>query len=391
MNHPSDARDDELETSNRVHRIRAGVLRPLDRGGRQSHREWSPAEPDAPGSEPNSTLELDIRPARITDLARLIRTSDIHVFNQPESSIDRFSLARSAIRAAVPSGRGRTRMFTATVEDRLVGFIQFQPAYQDRRWHAIALGSATGVYDAAPVEHELIRHAVTAAGLRGVKRLYARVASGSDQVSSFSRLGFAPFATETIFLGTPRPVSVATSSLRVQERSDTWAIHQLYNAIIPKQVQYAEALTSHRWDLNGTNELARGMTRRGWLIESGHNVIAYARVSSRGGTHLLELLYLPDHTDQLRGLLDTVIARLHALGRVDRMYCTLRGYQAEAATALDERGFSPVLEQDLLVKYTTARTRSPQPEPLALHAEVIERLPKRVPSFVHQTSRNDSA
>lgn len=48
---------------------------------------------------------------------------------------------------------------------------------------------------------------------------------------------------------------------------------------------------------------------------------------------------------------------------------------------LESRGFDPVMEQDLLVKYTTATARAPHFELLPLHSDVIERSPKRVPSF----------
>lgn len=141
-------------------------------------------------------------------------------------------------------------MFVACVEEKIVGFVHFQPVYQDQRWHAVALGTETGVYDASPVEDELLRHAVTAAGLRGVKRLYARIQSGTDLVNSFERVGFAPFATETIFVAETYISEGRSAPIRAQDTTDTWAIHQLYNATAPRQVQYAEALTSHRWDLS---------------------------------------------------------------------------------------------------------------------------------------------
>jgi hypothetical protein len=105
----------------------------------------------------------------------------------------------------------------------------------------------------------------------------------------------------------------------------------------------------------------------------------------------MELLYLPDRTDALGGLLDRMLADVKAVAGRARMYCTLRGYQVEAAKELELRGFEPILEQDLLVKYTTATARVPHFEPLPLHSEVIERLPKRVPSFLNQTPTDERA
>jgi hypothetical protein len=317
--------------------------------------------------------------------------SSVHRLNQPEIGLRRYSIARETLRAVAPGRRSRPRIFVACASDKIVGFVEFQAALPDRRWHAVALGTATGVYDAGPVEDALLRHAITAAGLRGVKRLYARAQSGSDLVNSFCRVGFAPFATETIFVADSVQVNGGTLPVRSQERTDTWAIHQLYNATVPRQVQYAEALTSHRWDLSALDELAPGSRRSGWLVDEGHAVAAYGRVTFGKIASAIELLYLPDHAETVRGLIDSMLMRLRAAGRTGRVYCVLRGYQVEAAKELESRGFEPILEQDLLVKYTTATARAPQSEPLALHAEVIERLPKRVPSFLQQKPSDEAA
>lgn len=324
-------------------------------------------------------------------MPRLVRTSELHLLNQPESGLRDYSVARETVRTVFPGRRSRPHLFVASTEDRIVGFVEFQATLPDRRWHAIALGTATGVYDAGPVEDVLLRHAVTAAGLRGVKRLFARAASGTELVNSFCRVGFAPYATETIFVAEHVEHRGQAVPVRRQEQTDTWAIHQLYNATAPRQVQYAEALTSHRWDLTATNELAPGSRCTGWLVDEGHAVAAYGRITSGRKAQTFELLYLPDRTEMLGGLIDTLLHQIRAAGTKGPIYCVLRGYQAEAVKELESRGFEPIMEQDLLVKYTTATARAPQAEPLALHAEVIERLPKRVPSFLHQKPRDETA
>jgi hypothetical protein len=336
-------------------------------------------------------LDLSVRAVRMMDIPRIARMSTVFRLNQPEIELAGYSAMKSAIRSISPGGSSKPRLFVASAEDRLVGFIHFQPAYSDRRWHVIAVGTGTGVYDASPVEDVLIRHGITAAGLRGVKRLFARVQSGSDLVNTFAKLGFTAYATETIFVTDAARVLGESVPVREQEQTDTWAIHQLYNATVPKTVQYAEALTSHRWDLRGPDELVGNSRRLGWLVDDGHSIAAYGRVACGANAHAVELLYLPDRTHVLGGLIDTIVQEIRTRSRSKRIICTLRGYQAEAAKELESRGFDPVLEQDLHVKYTTVTARAPQPEPLALHAEVIERLPKRVPSFLQQKHQDETA
>jgi hypothetical protein len=354
-------------------------------------QSWEPRVYRGGADGANSPLELAVRPARVLDLLRVARMSRVFRLNQPDLFLHGYSHMAGALRASIPARKARPKVFVATSGDSLVGFIHCQTGFPDQRWHVIALGTATGVYDSAPVEDALIRFAVTAAGLRGVKRIYARAVSGSDLVESFQRVAFNPYATETVFTCDAFQSGGERVALRAQEASDTWAIHQLYNATAPRQVQYAEAFTSHRWDVSGPDELGRQTTRFGWIVDDGHSPAAYARVSCAGSTHLIELLYQPDHREVLGPLVDSVVNRLRTSTKIERLYCSLRGYQVEAAGVLERRGFDPVLEQDLLVKYTTATARVPQPEPAAVHADVIERLPKRVPSFLNQKTSDEAA
>ena len=43
------------------------------------------------------------------------------------------------------------------------------------------------------------------------------------------------------------------------------------------------------------------------------------------------------------------------------------------------------------MKYTTATARALQAEPILLNSDVIERLPKRVPSFLNQKHQDEAA
>jgi hypothetical protein len=120
---------------------------------------------------------------------------------------------------------------------------------------------------------------------------------------------------------------------------------------------------------------------RGWLVEEGHHVVGYVRVASRRNTHALEFVYLGERVDVLPTLIDGVLARLRPQP-IHRVYASVRGYQSEAATMLAQRGFTPVFEQDLHVKYTTANVRAPSFEVVRFHVDVRDKLPKRVPTFL---------
>lgn len=340
-------------------------------------------------THPSTEPSLEIRQARLGDLRGLRHVDHVLRLLQPDAQLMPYSPLRGAMTAVAPGLRGRRPFFIVRESRRVVGFAHFQPVAPDQRWHVLAVGSvepddrSTAIWDA------VLTYGIRSAGLRGVKRLYARAPRGTEIGLALRAISWLPYASETIFAAydfTPGPVDY---SVRPQGPADTWSIHQLYNTAVPRDVHYAEAFTSHRWEIP-RHRGRLNMTVQGWIAEEDHHVIGYARTTSNAGTHVLEVVYEPGRADCLRTLLDAAVAGL-ATPRVRRLYASVRSYQAELASALQARGFAPVLEQDLHVKYTTVQLRSPATEAVPFHVEVRDVLPKRVPSFLHGPPRDDPA
>jgi hypothetical protein len=342
-----------------------------------------PGDPGGTGpplSQVPSILPLEVRSLAPRDVAGLRRLDPLFRLNQPDLQLEAYRSLRAALAAAVPGLRGRRPAFVACAGERLVGFAQFQSGQPDQRWLLLALGASVGVFDADPVWEALLAHAVRSAGLRGVKRLYARVARGLPFLPALRRFGWTPYASETVYAAHDLTPPRRESLLRPQEPSDTWAIHQLYMAAVPRPIHDTEAYTSHHWEMRGGRGRPR-ITTAGWLVEDRHQVIGYARTTSRPAAVVLELLYHPEHIEILPELIGGALAAV-PFRRLRRVYCAVRGYQAEAATALSQAGLAPSLEQDLLVKYTTANVRPAPAEAVPFHLDVREKLPRRVPTFL---------
>ncbi len=323
---------------------------------------------------------LDVRPVSVRDLPSLRRLGPVFRFDQPDAQLAPYSLLRAGLSAAMPGGRRRRRpVFVARSGDRLVGYAEFRPISPDQRWLLLAIGGAAGGAG-EPVWDALLRHGVIGAGLGGSRRLYARVPSGAPVVAALRRGGWTPYATETIFSAYNLVAPGAPCRLRRQRPADTWAIHQLYNAAVPRPVQEAEAFTSHRWDVP-PGAVRRGIRIDGWLLEEGHHLLGYARATTRDGTSVLELIHHPERRDVLADLIGGALAALPSRP-ARRVYCPVRAYQAEVASRLEEHGFAPSLEQELLVRYTTAQMRSPAFDAVPFHVEVRDKLPQRVPTFL---------
>ncbi len=229
----------------------------------------------------------------------------------------------------------------------IIAFADFKPSLPDRRWNLQALGASTGVYDPSPVWEEVLSAGVRQAGMNGVKRLYAQATAGTTAHIALRGAGFAPYSTETIYVAdSPRTLG-AEVSMREQEPADTWAIHQLYNASVPRDVLYAEALTSHAWDIANSRRLG-AQHISGWLTEDHSGVSAYVRVLSDAGSHGIEVTFPPNAVKQGAALLDAVLRKLRLEKRINRVYISIRGYQQEIEPTLVRLGFAPGLTQDLL-------------------------------------------
>lgn len=329
-----------------------------------------------------TSLPLTIRPARPRDLPGLRRLDTWVLLDQPDASLDPLGPVAATVAGFVPS-QHRPRVLVAESDAGTLAVAVFHALAPDHRWRLAALGAATGVYDVQPIWTELIARGVVLAGLRGVKRLYARAPAGSVADAAARAVGFAPYATETLWAVTsPRPAT-GDAVARRQDPTDTWAVHHLYIRSVPAPVQVAEASTSHHWDL------AAGRPRvavDGLLVEDGHHVVAYARIATNRRQSTIELMANPDRLDAAAVVLDDAIAREVAAGRSDGIVCVVRGYQQELGGLLEARGFRDVGDQELLVKYTTARVAAPaHVEAAAVPGAVRERLAKpkqkRAPSF----------
>lgn len=295
---------------------------------------------------------------------------------------------QAGLKQLLPLAGSRVRVFVARVGRRPVGYAVFNVANPDRRWMLDGIGANLGVYEMRPVWEELVHFGIVAAGLEGTKRLYARVPVESELTPVVRANGFSPYANEVV-LGAPAvSLNHATSRVRRQQRSDVWSIHQLYMASVPQPVQYAEALTSHHWDINP--RFSASSIQAGWVIEEGYQIVAYMRAESRPDSHILEFLIDPRYGEVFPQLLGGALSDLASMAP-RQVYVLTRGYQREFVDPLEDRGFSVQLEQHLFVKYTTALARTPVATVVNFPQEVQESNGKRVPTFLKGSSNHPAS
>jgi hypothetical protein len=328
-------------------------------------------------------IKLDVGRIQWTDLMPLRSIRQRFVLDQPGHRLSSGQPFQVGLRQLLPLAGSNRRVIVARVGRQPVGYAVFSVVNPDRRWVLDGIGANLGVYEMQPVWEELVHFGVVAAGLEGTRRLYAPAPVESDLTPVLRANGFAPYADE-IVLGAPAlSLTPATSRVRRQHRSDVWSIHQLYMATVPQPVQYAEARTSHHWDINP--RFSPSSVQAGWVIEEGYQVVAYLRAESRPDSHVLEFVIDPRHGDLFPQLIAGALADLARLAP-RRIHVVARGYQREFVDPIQERGFSVQFEQRLYVKYTTAVARSQLATVVNFPQEVKETGGKRVPTFLNGSS-----
>lgn len=279
----------------------------------------------------------------------------------------------------------RVRTYVAVVNAELTAFIQARERspQQRHKWDVVFLGTGKATAVASGERRSelwtaLLDYTTTAASRRGVQRLFARLPVGSEAAAAFRDAGYVRYGEETIYLlhghravhgrrglvedrdeEIPPDGPGDDFAIRPQAHADTWAVHQLYTLTAPKASQYAEALTSHRWELPGRAALRRhGLPREtGFVVERGHEIAIYCRVGRRGNRARLEFVFDPAARDWLAPAIEAVLHWL-APGPGDRVYCAVREFQEELGSALLDHGFTVAGVQEALVRYTTVSARS---------------------------------
>lgn len=330
--------------------------------------------------------EIVVRPAGVRDALHL-RSVDVTLrLNQPESMLTpRFSLTRAA--GILATARARKPVtIVAESAGELLGFAEFQPSMPDLRWQLVALGLQHAAADPLPIWVALLDEGTRLAGAAGVKRLYARSFVDSPSGSALRRAGYTPYARERIFSATQPVPATSGIAVREQDRADTWAVHQLYNSSVPREVLYAEAYTSHRWELSEGRSTRSGQVRA-WICELNGAPVVYARSESSRRKHILDLVFSPGNVGVAAQLIDSLIrGGIYDQSGGGETYLAVRSYNMELEQYLLDRQFSLCLEQDLFVRYTTAPVRVVTSEALLQEADAHERAPKGVPAYYAESA-----
>jgi len=221
-----------------------------------------------------------------------------------------------------------------------------------------AYGDGRGQPTDPDIWFRLLEVLCLSAGQHRVQRLYAALSQRHEELREvFRQLGFTGFTQQTVMRleGPDWDQGITLAPMRPQARRDAWAIHKLYGATTPHNVQQAEARVARDWTL----PLAHGWgrpRRRAWVLGPEDNLATYLHLTSGPAAHVLLLLMQPE----VRAITTDILR--FGLGQISDtlpVYLVLREYQRELLLPAADLGFQPIGEQALLFKQTTEAARRP--------------------------------
>jgi len=304
-----------------------------------------------------------IRPVRWTDLQAIRRLrGETARLDMPEGIISNLRPVWTALRGIIPR-LGNVWSYVLVSDGEVRAIAQARPRRDSHTWDVVYLAygrkDRIGSSESRDAMWSALLDAITrTAGRRRATRLFARVPDNADAMIALRDAGYITYGRESLYVAPYHKTARSAAeqpALRRQQGGETWAIHQLYTLTTPKAMQFAEARTSSYWDLP-----RRDGSRCAYWIGEAHEVTAYARTLSGEHSQLIDLLFRPEAREQLPAFIQRVLAALPA-GEGDLVYVRALGHQEELGGVLEALGFSPLIRQSLLVKYTTISVREAVP------------------------------
>lgn len=208
---------------------------------------------------------------------------------------------------------------------------------------------------------KLLAYLVQEAAQHQILRLYADVPDQPLPVNTFSHVGFAAYARQTVWRlqdeAVPLPLAPSRGSVRPQVRGDEWEMLRLYRAATPRDVQAADGAIGDQglnppildWWYGGDAQ-SLVYVERG-LVEGCVRVVF-------GKTGIWMQVWAdtrrPD-SEILRALVGGGLAAVRARGRRLPVYVAVKEYQGGLGPLLAEAGFAPFADHAKMVKHLVQR------------------------------------
>lgn len=304
--------------------------------------------------------ETDTRTLSLVDLPLVRRLGDKGTILHSELGLTRDARGpNSALLSSILFTRGLYTLVARSDKQHVVG--QFRYRTDDLNAHIVYLAPRLedGGHDS--VWLHILDAMAREAGKHGAHTLIGEVEQSSHLFETMRTAGFAVYTRQTIWRHDPAPSrgGMHDIALREETPADQIDIHRLMCHLMPTLLQ---AVAMPPSDMNGLVYRQEGQEGR---------LMAYIAYSEgTRGIYILPYLH-PDLMPKAADLLLAAITRMHRAHKRP-LYVSIRSYQPWMETIMADLGFEAWIEQAIMVKHLTARTRHPHFTPVRVLAGSLE-------------------
>ncbi len=196
-----------------------------------------------------------------------------------------------------------------------------------------------------------------------VQRIFLRLAAGNLSLNNLCQTGFTPYLHERLYQLNTRwhdNKKKKTSSLIIRpvNKNDEYRIFELYNTVFPAPVRRIEGITLGDWqEIRGS--LSCQQCKKQYLGEDRGDIKVQFSINTRGNIGQFEVMIYPG--DDVEEILDQIMEYVRGFPVVR---CLVPEHDVILASSLQNIGFIPVAEYDVLANLSAIRVKEPELMPV---------------------------
>ena len=288
------------------------------------------------------TNQTDTHEMKLLDIPLMIRLKQNAIVLHSELGLTEDARGQnSALLSSIVFPRGLYTLVARTDNQDMVG--QFRYRSDDVNAHIVYLAPILDEEDDDTIWLHILDAMAQQAGKHGAQSLVAEVEISHRLFETMRRAGYAVYSRQVIWQHSPIDDETQKPEVTVTEEvnGDQIGIAALLGCTIPRILQTVMGPST---DMDGL------VYRKDGRVEA---YIAYSE--GKHGVYLIPYL----HPDVLSDASDIIAAAVLAIDKTQKVpiYVSVRGYQGWLENAMLDLGFTPWLEQAVMVKHLTAGIR----------------------------------
>ena len=287
-------------------------------------------------------LQTDTHSIKLRDLPLMLRLKQNAIVLHSELGLTEDARGQnSALLSSIVFPRGLHTLLGHVNDKNVVGQFRYRPGESNA--HIVYLAPTLDEHEDDTTWLHMLDAMAEQAGENGAHNLVGEVELSHRLFETMRRAGYAVYSRQVIWRHSPIVAGFPFSDLQITPESedDQIGIAALLGCTIPRIMQ---AVMGPSADMEGL------VYRKDGQVEA---YVAYSE--GKHGVYLLPFL----HPEVLTEAPDIVAAALQKIERCRKLpvYISVRGYQGWLENAMLDLGFSPWLEQAVMVKHLTAGIR----------------------------------